>query len=144
MLSALLCLLIFAIYGCGSGSSSTEKRNLDIDETSFKQTPSGLQYLIVKEGTGDRPAPGDEVTINYTGLLMDGTVFQESDEESLIFKLGSGNVLKGIDEGVQLISPGGRIRLIIPPALAYGERGAGKVPPNSTIVFDIELLKVEL
>ncbi len=109
-------------------------------------TPSGLRYKDLVVGTGAQPKPGDHVTVQYTGTLTNGTKFDSSRDrnEPFSFQIGVGQVIKGWDEGVMSMHVGGHRILTIPPALGYGERGAGGViPPNATLVFDVELLKVE-
>ena len=109
-------------------------------------TPSGLQYLELTPGTGDAPKAGDIVSVHYTGTLTDGTVFDTSIQrgEPIKFELGSGQVIPGWDEGIALMKKGGKARLTIPPNLAYGERGAGGViPPNATLIFEVELVDVQ-
>ena len=110
---------------------------------SVVQTESGLQYMVLKEGTGAKPGPTDNVTVHYTGRLLDGTVFDSSmDGEPATFPLNK--VIPGWTEGLQLMSEGAKYRLFIPSELAYGENGAGdKILPNSTLIFDVELIKVE-
>lgn len=107
-------------------------------------TPSGLKYVEIVEGTGDTPKTGQKVTVHYIGTLEDGTKFDSSGDRDrpFDFKLGAGQVIKGWDEGLSTMKVGGRRKLIIPPGLGYGARGAGGViPPNATLVFDVELLK---
>jgi peptidylprolyl isomerase len=108
-------------------------------------TASGLQYIIVEEGTGPSPEPGDLVQVHYTGLLEDGTTFDSSYDrgEPIQFPLGQGIVIPGWDEGITLLKVGGKGKLIIPPELAYGEAGAGGViPPNATLYFEVELVDI--
>ena len=111
---------------------------------SVVQTTSGLQYMVLKEGTGAKPGPTDKVTVHYTGRLIDGTVFDSSVErgEPATFPLNA--VIPGWTEGLQLMSEGAKYRLFIPSELAYGSKGAGdQILPNSTLIFDVELIKVE-
>jgi len=108
-------------------------------------TASGLQYIELEEGTGATPQTGQTVEVHYTGTLTDGTKFDSSRDRNtpFKFKIGVGQVIKGWDEGVITMKVGGQRKLIIPPELGYGARGAGGViPPNSTLIFDVQLLSV--
>jgi FKBP-type peptidyl-prolyl isomerase-like protein len=106
---------------------------------------SGLQIIDDVVGTGASPAQGKTVVVHYTGKLQDGTVFDSSRDRNqpLEFPIGVGRVIKGWDEGVMSMKVGGKRKLIIPPELGYGARAAGKIPPNSTLIFDVELLGVK-
>jgi FKBP-type peptidyl-prolyl cis-trans isomerase len=109
-------------------------------------TPSGLKYIDDKEGTGATAKAGDQVSVHYTGKLKDGTKFDSSVDrgQPFDFPLGAGRVIKGWDEGVAGMKVGGKRKLIIPPELGYGARGAGNViPPNAELHFDVELLKIK-
>jgi len=108
-------------------------------------TPSGLIIDDLVVGNGAAAAAGQQVTVHYTGWLTDGTKFDSSKDRNdpFVFPLGAGRVIKGWDEGVQGMKVGGKRKLTITPALGYGARGAGGViPPNATLVFEVELLGV--
>jgi peptidylprolyl isomerase len=108
-------------------------------------TPSGLKYVDEVEGDGATPEAGQTVYVHYTGTLEDGSKFDSSRDRNrpFSFRLGAGQVIKGWDEGISTMKVGGQRRLIIPPDLGYGARGAGGViPPNATLIFDVELLKI--
>lgn len=114
-------------------------------EDALVTTDSGLQYVDVVEGTGAMPQPGQRVTVHYTGTLEDGTKFDSSRDRGrpFTFQIGVGQVIKGWDEGVGTMRVGGQRQLVIPPDLGYGSRGAGGViPPNATLLFDVELLRI--
>jgi peptidylprolyl isomerase len=109
-------------------------------------TQSGLRYEDIVVGTGASPQPGQEVTVHYTGTFEDGTKFDSSLDhgQPFKFKIGAGLVIKGWDEGVMTMKVGGKRKLVIPPHLGYGSQGAGNViPPNATLVFEVELLGVQ-
>ena len=111
---------------------------------SVVQTKSGLQYMVLKEGNGAKPGPTDKVTVHYTGRLLDGTVFDSSVERGEPATFALNQVIPGWTEGLQLMSEGSEYRLFIPSELAYGSKGAGdKILPNSTLIFDVKLIKVE-
>lgn len=104
---------------------------------------SGLQYEVLEAGEGDKPEATDTVTTHYEGRLIDGTVFDSSYERGEPASFPLNRVIPGWTEGLQLMSPGAKYRLYVPPDLAYGDRAAGEIPPNSTLIFDVELLDVE-
>ena len=110
----------------------------------LQATPSGLQYAIDQPGTGPKPQSGQTVTVHYTGWLTNGTKFDSSRDrgEPFSFAIGQGNVIQGWDEGVADMKVGEKRTLVIPPALGYGAEGQGPIPPNSTLVFKVELLGV--
>lgn len=108
-----------------------------------KVTPSGLQYQVVSEGKGEKPKATDTVTVHYTGKLLDGTTFDSSVESGKPVSFPLNGVIKGWTEGLQLMPVGSKFKFFIPPELAYGERGVSSIPPNSVLVFDVELIKIE-
>ncbi len=137
-LFALLTVSAIVLAACGGGDGMTQR-----DETIT--TDSGLQYVDLVVGNGDSPQTGQTVIVHYTGWLEDGTKFDSSVDrgEPFDFEIGRGGVIAGWDEGVATMQVGGKRRLIIPPDLAYGARGSGGViPPNATIIFEVELLEI--
>jgi peptidylprolyl isomerase len=109
-------------------------------------TASGLKYVEIAEGTGEAPTKGQTVSVHYTGTLENGKKFDSSRDRNqpFEFQIGEGQVIKGWDEGLSTMKPGGRRKLIIPADLGYGARGAGgAIPPNATLIFDVELLKIK-
>lgn len=108
-------------------------------------TASGLRYIVIEEGTGPSPDSGQVVRVHYTGWLTSGEKFDSSRDrgEAFAFPLGQGNVIAGWDEGIDSLNVGGQARLIIPPELAYGAAARGPIPPNSTLIFDVELMGIE-
>jgi FKBP-type peptidyl-prolyl cis-trans isomerase FklB len=109
-----------------------------------KTTGSGLQYKVLKSGTGASPKPTDSVKVHYHGTLLDGTVFDSSVDRGEPVTFGVGDVIPGWTEALQLMKVGDKWQLYIPSKLAYGERSAGpKISPNSTLIFDVELLSIE-
>ncbi|QSJ16320.1 FKBP-type peptidyl-prolyl cis-trans isomerase [Nostoc sp. UHCC 0702] len=130
-----------------ASTSVTENNTLiaskPMSDANVVTTPSGLKYKDLEEGTGETPKTGQTVTVHYTGTLENGKKFDSSRDrgEPFKFKIGVGQVISGWDEGVGTMKVGGRRELIIPPELGYGASGAGGViPPNATLIFDVELL----
>ena len=114
--------------------------------TSLVQTlPSGLSYIVTRRGEGRQPHPGEKVIVHYTGVMTNGVKFDSSLDrgQPFVFELGAGRVIKGWDEGIGKLKVGDQATLIIPPELAYGEKGRGPIPPNATLVFVIELVGIE-
>ena len=106
--------------------------------------PSGLQYKILKEGTGPKPVSGDTVSCNYRGTLTNGTEFDSSAKHGEAAKFGVSQVIKGWTEALQLMPVGSKWQLFVPPSLAYAERGAGAdIGPDTTLIFEVELLSIE-
>ncbi len=170
--AALLLVSVVVLWGCGNREqekSETQTENMQTQaqqderlqakpgseaEAMMKQnevsgdtvtTPSGLKYIDIKVGDGAMPQTGQMVEVHYTGWLTDGTKFDSSRDrgQPFTFPLGMGRVIKGWDEGVASMKVGGERRLIIPPDLAYGSRPVGAIPPNSTLIFDVDLLGIK-
>ena len=107
--------------------------------------PDGLQYKIIQAGTGAKPIATDTVSVNYVGKLIDGKEFDASEKHGGPAEFQVGQVIRGWTEALQLMPVGSKWQLYIPPDLAYGDRGAGaEIPPNSTLVFDVELLSIKI
>lgn len=115
------------------------------DSTKVVTTPSGLKYVILQEGQGENADSNDIVTVHYSGFLMDGKKFDSSVErdDPFILTLGRNSVIPGWEEGLTLLKKGSKAKLIIPSNLAYGERDMGVIPPNSTLIFDVEILDIK-
>jgi len=112
----------------------------------FDKTDSGLHYQIIQKGTGPKPEKGQTVSVHYKGMFADGGVFDSSYKRGkpIDFPVGMGNVIPGWDEGILLLNTGDKARFVIPSDLAYGSAGAGGViPPNATLIFDVELMEVK-
>ena len=147
-------LTVFAVLGVVSGCGSANKSGTSgASSTSSPMkvngapttTASGLQYWDIVVGTGTTAAPGNTVKVHYSGFLTSGQKFDSSRDrgEPFSFPLGAGQVIKGWDEGVAGMKTGGQRQLRIPPQLGYGAAGAGgAIPPNATLIFDVELLDV--
>ena len=141
--------LLCACLGTTTPASAADEKKAAAPMTT--KTESGLQYQDLVVGTGAEASAGHQVTVHYTGWLQNsdgsaGTKFDSSVDrgQPFIFPLGAGRVIRGWDEGVAGMKIGGKRRLIIPAALGYGSRGAGGViPPNATLIFDVELLGVQ-
>lgn len=117
----------------------------EVDSTLFKTTASGLKYAIISHGDGPMIDSGKVVTVNYSGYLQDGTLFDSSVErdEPIQFVVGQRQVIPGWDEGMRLLKKGDKARFIIPPQLGYGEMQLEKIPANSTLIFDTEIVDVK-
>jgi FKBP-type peptidyl-prolyl cis-trans isomerase len=144
-LLAAIALAAIALAAC-KDSGSTQSSAAPISTESTTKTPSGLGYTVLAPGKPDGKVAkaGSTVSVHYTGYLTNGTKFDSSLDrgEPISFTLGTGRVIAGWDEGVAGMKVGEKRRLVIPPSLGYGERGAGPIPPNATLVFEVELVDV--
>ena len=149
MLILMLVLLLGAVAGCADEDGGDEGEGApaagsDCDTSSI-ETEEGLVYKDIECGDGAEAQPGDTISVHYTGKLEDGTVFDSSEGGSPIeFKLGAGMVIEGWDLGFEGMKVGGKRELTIPPELGYGAAGAPPdIPPNATLIFDVELVDVK-
>jgi FKBP-type peptidyl-prolyl cis-trans isomerase FkpA len=141
----ILLMIIWGIVAMTFGHAETNNDSPTKTNGKPKTTGSGLQYWEIVAGKGATAVAGKEVKVHYTGWLTDGKKFDSSVDhgQPFVFPLGAGRVIKGWDEGVAGMKVGGKRQLRIPPELGYGARGAGRViPPNATLIFDVELLDV--
>jgi peptidylprolyl isomerase len=131
-----------------TGSQLKAKRDADIAQIQQKYpnaslAPSGIYYIIQKEGSGDKAGSGKAVSVNYKGMLLSGVVFDNSDLHGpLEFQTGSGQIIPGFDEAVADMRQGEKRLVALPPELAYGERGVGEIPGNSFLIFELELVQI--
>jgi FKBP-type peptidyl-prolyl cis-trans isomerase len=150
----IVCSLVLLLWGYAVSGQETQgdfpqlpkgAGKIDSDAPkAFTKTDSGLAYRILRKGTGQKPKATSEVRVNYHGWLDNGKVFDSSYARGRDISFPLNGVIRGWTEGMQLVAEGGMIELTIPPDLAYGSRGAGDaVPPNATLHFLVELLKVE-
>lgn len=145
-------ILVITLISCNKPYSKEKEVVEETQHTSISEpvvgvevtTESGLKFIDNVLGAGELPKVGEKVKVHYTGTLADGTKFDSSEGKApLEFTLGVGRVIRGWDEGISTMKPGGKRKLIIPPELAYGDRGAGKlIPPGATLHFDVELVEV--
>ena len=148
LLAGLAAIALVALPAAGDEKGKADEKGKS--ESKMQRLPSGLQYEDVKVGTGASPKTGQTCVMHYTGWLWEngakGAKFDSSVDRGTPyeFPLGQGRVIKGWDEGVATMKVGGKRNLLIPPALGYGARGAGKViPPNATLLFEVELLGIK-
>lgn len=149
MKNPILAILLLAVFPSGTPAQTPEKKppaKATVAASSIVTTASGLKHVDLVVGTGPMPKVGNTVTVHYTGWLTNGKKFDSSVDRNQPFNfvLGRGQVIKGWDEGVASMRVGGKRKLTIPPALAYGARGyPGVIPPNATLVFEVRLLKTK-
>ena len=150
LLSAAVAAALFAANAIAQDTKPTPAPGAEKGETKMTKTSSGLQYEDVKVGTGDSPKRGQLVVVHYTGWLWENGVKGKKFDSSVdrgqpfSFPIGTGRVIKGWDEGVSTMKVGGKRILLIPPDLGYGSRGAGgAIPPNATLMFEVELLEIK-
>ncbi|MBW4657176.1 MAG: FKBP-type peptidyl-prolyl cis-trans isomerase [Drouetiella hepatica Uher 2000/2452] len=127
-----------------SGKEASYSFNYSFASDAVTRTASGLQYIDLATGTGATPQTGQTVTVNYTGILLNGTKFDSSRDRNLPFSfpIGEGRVIKGWDEGLSTMKVGGRRQLIVPANLAYGSSGNSVIPANATLIFDVEVIGI--
>lgn len=130
-----------SVFAQKNKKSASPKIKLNVEYT----TASGLKYKITEQGKGIQATAGSNVTVHYTGTLLNGTKFDSSKDRNqpFSFKLGEGRVIKGWDEGIALLHVGDKAVLTIPPGLGYGEMSMGSIPANSTLIFEVELIDVK-
>jgi len=144
---AVVCgIMVMALLASGCGEEKTPM-DTNVNKAPVEiTTTSGLKYIDLTVGTGVEARPGKSVSVHYTGWLTNGTKFDSSKDrgQPFVFGLGAGQVIRGWDEGVAGMKIGGKRKLTIPPQIGYGPRGAGNViPPNATLIFEVELLGVQ-
>ncbi len=145
-------LLSFVGFGQDAGQKAKDEATLKAyfakNNIKATRTPSGLYYVITKKGTGANAQKGQRVSMKYLGKFLDGKKFDANVDDNFnstrpfAFTLGVGQVIAGWDEGVQLLNPGCRASLYLPSGLAYGPGGTGPIPPNSVLIFDVELVSI--
>jgi len=134
------------------------KKYITDSKLKFTQTPSGLYYIITQPGSGAKPAPGDTVVVNYTVKMLSGKILETSIKAEAVkaklpinamnpykpirFPVGVAGMIQGMDEGIRLLNKGAKATLVLPSAIAYGERGSGQIQPFTTLIFDVELVDI--
>lgn len=138
--------VVMLVAACGSSKSSVDDNKVkDGPYAGYTKAEQGLLYKDIEVGNGVSPEQGQRVVVHYTGTLEDGTKFDSSVDRNkpFEFNFGTGQVIKGWDMGLATMKTGGKRILVIPPDLAYGKRSTGKIPANSTLIFEVELLEVK-
>ncbi len=140
-----LALVAFFLYGATIVGLFTQGQQAQAQNNVDNNTQSGVKISDVKVGTGDVAQPGDTLTVNYTGKLTDGKVFDSSIDrgQPFVFPLGAGQVIKGWDQGLVGMKVGGVRELVISPEFGYGPQAVGPIPANSTLIFEVTLLGVQ-
>ena len=140
---AILGVFVFFTFGFYQGPSMTAPTTTTVNNTASQATE--LKTEDIKEGTGPAVKSGDNIVIHYKGTLTDGSTFDSSYERGEPFEttIGVGQVIEGWDKGIIGLKVGGKRKLTIPPAMGYGDRPAGKIPPNSILIFEVELLEIK-
>ncbi|QRO03042.1 FKBP-type peptidyl-prolyl cis-trans isomerase [Archangium violaceum] len=144
------CVLLLTLSACGSSESGDPTKvkyapSLGVDLAAMNRSPTGLYTQDLVVGTGAVASAGRTAVVHYSGWLPDGTLFDTSRDtgQTFSFVVGGGRVIAGWDEGVAEMRVGGQRRLVIPSTLGYGEFGNGPIPPNSVLIFDVELVGVQ-
>lgn len=148
LLSFLFLLIACGLAACGKedpaeASDRAIRDYLEANMIEAESTTSGLYYRIIEPGNGQFPSAGDEVAVFYRGYLLDGFVFDSRQRPDPAIEFSLNNVIAGWREGIPLIDKGGEIQLFVPSQLGYGDRQAGNIPPNSVLIFDVELIDFE-
>ncbi len=131
------------MWSCGSGDSSEAFLADNAKREGVEVTESGLQYEMLRDGSGPKPSIMDTVTVHYHGTLIDGTVFDSSVDRGQPATFPLTQVVPGWKQGIPLMPIGSKYKLYIPPHLGYGSRAQGQIPPNSVLIFEVELLGIE-
>lgn len=145
-----ICFVFLVSTSCSFETAATHRNDANIEflnylsDNNIEETPteSGLVFINILEGSGDSPVAGSKVAVNYTGYLLDGQKFDSSFDRNapMVFTVGSGMVIKGLDEAVMLMKRGGKAKVVIPYYLAYGDSGYGTIPSYTNLVFYLELV----
>ncbi len=148
MRNILFSLSLLFIISCGNKNEENleavqEEAVMELKVGEEVTTESGLKYEVITLGTGEKPGESDKVEVHYHGTLLDGTVFDSSVDRGETIKFGLNQVIKGWTEGLQLMPTGSKFKFTIPSELAYGERKTKSIPPNSTLIFEVELFSIE-